>query len=79
MSSAKAAFNVAHTFKALSVGAKACSGGDFISIRSPQQDKRVLNAPSILRTEIERDMKLMGVTSVDQLCRENCASDEVGA
>jgi L-lactate dehydrogenase (cytochrome) len=31
----------------------------------------VERALELLRDEIERDMKLMGVTSVDQLSREN--------
>ena len=61
-----------HVLKALSVGAKACSGGRlYLYSLAAAGQAGVERALSILRTEIERDMKLMGVTSVDQLCREN--------
>lgn len=61
-----------HVLKALSVGAKACSGGrmylySLAAAGQPGVEKTLGN----LRTEIERDMKLMGVTSVDQLSRDN--------
>ncbi|WP_088241068.1 alpha-hydroxy acid oxidase [Calothrix rhizosoleniae] len=61
-----------HVLKALSVGAKACSGGRFylyaLACAGEAGVERVLGN---MRTEIERDMKLMGVTKLDQLSREN--------
>ena len=61
-----------HVLKALSVGAKACSGGRLYlyALAAAGQDgvERIL---SLLHSEIERDMKLMGVTAVDQLNRDN--------
>ena len=61
-----------HVLKALSVGAKACSGGRLYlyALAAAGQDgvERIL---SLLHNEIERDMKLMGVTAVDQLNRDN--------
>ncbi|UZD91143.1 alpha-hydroxy acid oxidase [Cognatishimia activa] len=61
-----------HVLKALSVGAKACSGGRMylyaLAAAGQPGVERVLGN---FRTEIERDMKLMGVTSLDQLSREN--------
>lgn len=61
-----------HVLKALSVGAKACSGGRLYlyALAAAGQDG-VERALGNLRAEIERDMKLMGVTSVSQLNREN--------
>ncbi|MEM0950363.1 MAG: alpha-hydroxy acid oxidase [Pseudomonadota bacterium] len=61
-----------HVLKALSVGAKACSGGRlYLYSLAAAGQAGVERALGNLRTEIERDMKLMGVTSVDQLSREN--------
>ncbi|MEM8786938.1 MAG: alpha-hydroxy acid oxidase [Pseudomonadota bacterium] len=61
-----------HVLKALSLGAKACSGGRLylyaLAAAGQAGVERVLGN---LRTEIERDMKLMGVTRLDQLSREN--------
>ncbi len=61
-----------HVLKALSVGAKACSGGRLylyaLAAAGQAGVERVLGN---MRTEIERDMKLMGVTKLDQLSREN--------
>ncbi|SHG80630.1 alpha-hydroxy acid oxidase [Cognatishimia maritima] len=61
-----------HVLKALSVGAKACSGGRMylyaLAAAGQAGVERVLGN---MRTEIERDMKLMGVTSLDQLSRAN--------
>tara|TARA_B100001996_G_scaffold256870_1_gene199653 strand:- start:521 stop:1669 length:1149 start_codon:yes stop_codon:yes gene_type:complete len=61
-----------HVLKALSIGAKACSGGRLYlyALAAAGQDgvERALNQ---YRTELERDMKLMGCTSVDQLSRSN--------
>jgi len=61
-----------HVLKALSVGAKACSGGRLylyaLAAAGQEGVERIL---SLLQAEIERDMKLMGVTSVGQLNRDN--------
>ncbi|MEM1111893.1 MAG: alpha-hydroxy acid oxidase [Pseudomonadota bacterium] len=61
-----------HVLKALSLGAKACSGGRFyLYALAAAGEAGVDRALGNLRTEIERDMKLMGITSLDQLCRDN--------
>ena len=61
-----------HILKALSVGAKACSGGRlYLYALAAAGQVGVERALSLLQSEIERDMKLMGVTSVDQLNRDN--------
>ena len=61
-----------HVLKALSLGAKACSGGRmYLYALAAGGQKGVERAMGNLRNEIERDMKLMGVTSVDQLTRKN--------
>ncbi|MEL7027470.1 MAG: alpha-hydroxy acid oxidase [Pseudomonadota bacterium] len=61
-----------HVLKALSVGAKACSGGRLylyaLAAAGQPGVERVLGN---MRTEIERDMKLMGITKLDQLSRDN--------
>ncbi len=61
-----------HVLKALSMGAKACSGGRLylyaLAAAGRQGVERALNQ---YRTELERDMKLMGCTSIDQLSRAN--------
>ncbi len=57
-----------HVLKALSVGAKACSGGRFYLYALAGAGRAgVERALGNLRGEIERDMKLMGCRSVDQL------------
>jgi len=61
-----------HVLKALSVGAKACSGGRFYlyalaAAGQPGVEKALAN----LRGEIERDMKLMGCKSIADLNRDN--------
>ena len=61
-----------HVLKALSVGAKACSGGRFyLYALAAAGQAGVERALENLRAEIERDMKLMGCRSVDQLSRDN--------
>lgn len=61
-----------HVLKALSVGAKACSGGRMylyaLAAAGQPGVERILGK---LRAEIERDMKLMGVKSVSELTRGN--------
>ena len=61
-----------HVLKALSVGAKACSGGRlYLYALAAAGQAGVERILSLLQSEIERDMKLMGVTAVDQLNRDN--------
>jgi len=61
-----------HVLKALSLGAKACSGGRFyLYALAAGGQKGVEKALSNLQSEIKRDMQLMGVTSIDQLTRKN--------
>ena len=61
-----------HVLKALSVGAKACAGGRlYLYALASAGQKGVERALTLLRNEIERDMKLMGCTSIDQLNRSN--------
>jgi L-lactate dehydrogenase (cytochrome) len=61
-----------HVLKALSLGAKACSGGRlYLYALAAAGQPGVERALGQLRTEIERDMKLMGVKSVSELNRGN--------
>lgn len=61
-----------HVLKALSVGAKACSGGRlYLYALAAAGQAGVEKALGNLRAEIERGMKLMGVTKLDQLRRDN--------
>ena len=61
-----------HVLKALSVGAKACSGGRlYLYALAAAGQPGVSRAVRLLREEVERDMRLMGIRSVDQLSREN--------
>lgn len=61
-----------HVLKALSVGAKACSGGRlYLYALGAGGQAGVEKTLENFRSEIERDMKLMGVTRVDQLSRDN--------
>ena len=61
-----------HVLKALSVGAKACAGGRlYLYALAAAGQAGVEKALGNLRTEIERDMKLMGVNSIGQLNRDN--------
>ena len=61
-----------HVLKALSVGAKACSGGRaYLYALAAAGQPGVERALGQLRNEIERDMKLMGCRSVAELGREN--------
>ncbi|WP_193369655.1 alpha-hydroxy acid oxidase [Pelagibius marinus] len=57
-----------HVLKALSLGAKAVGGGRFyLYPLAAAGQAGVERALGLMRAEIERGMKLMGVTSVDQL------------
>ena len=61
-----------HILKALSMGAKACSGGRlYLYALAAAGQAGVERALNQYRTELERDMKLMGCTSIDQLNRSN--------
>jgi L-lactate dehydrogenase (cytochrome) len=61
-----------HVLKALSVGAKACSGGRlYLYALAAAGQAGVERALNQYRTELERGMKLMGCTSIDQLSRSN--------
>lgn len=60
-----------HVLKALAAGAKACSGGRmYLYALAAAGQPGVERALQNLKTEIERDMKLLGVTNVSQLNRE---------
>ena len=61
-----------HVLKALSVGAKACSGGRlYLYALAAGGQRGVERTLANLRGEIERGMKLMGVSRLDQLGRGN--------
>lgn len=61
-----------HVLKALSLGAKAVGVGRYyLYPLAAAGQPGVERALGQLKTEIERDMKLMGCTRVDQLSREN--------
>lgn len=60
-----------HVLKALAAGASACSGGRmYLYALAAAGQPGVEKALGNLQREIERDMKLMGVTRVDQLNRD---------
>jgi L-lactate dehydrogenase (cytochrome) len=61
-----------HVLKALSLGAKAVGMGRFYLFPLAAAGQAgVERALGLMRTEIERDMKLMGCTSIKQLSRSN--------
>ena len=61
-----------HVLKALSLGAKACSGGRFyLYALAAAGQVGVERALQNLHNEIERDVKLMGCRSINELTREN--------
>lgn len=61
-----------HVLKALSLGAKAVGGGRFyLYPLAAAGQPGVERALGLMKAEIERGMKLMGVTSVDQLNPQN--------
>ena len=61
-----------HVLKALSVGAKACSGGRwYLYALAGAGEAGVKRALTNMREELLRDMKLMGMTSLSQLSRDN--------
>jgi L-lactate dehydrogenase (cytochrome) len=61
-----------HVLKALSLGAKAVGlGRYYLFPLAAAGQAGVEHALELMRTELVRDMKLMGCTSIDQLSREN--------
>lgn len=61
-----------HVLKALSLGAKAVGlGRYYLFPLAAAGQAGVERALELMRTELERDMKLMGCTSIDQLSRAN--------
>ncbi len=61
-----------HVLKALSVGAKACSGGRlYLYALAAAGQPGVERAVGKLRDEIERGMKLMGARKISDLSRDN--------
>jgi L-lactate dehydrogenase (cytochrome) len=61
-----------HVLKALSLGAKAVGiGRYYLFPLAVAGQAGVEQALRLMRTEIERDMKLMGCTSIRQLSRDN--------
>lgn len=60
-----------HVLKAIAAGATACSGGRmYLYALAAAGQPGVEKALQNLKTEIERDMKLLGITRIDQLNRE---------
>ena len=61
-----------HILKALSIGAKACAGGRmYLYALAAAGQNGVEKALGIYRDELERDMKLMGCTKINDLSRKN--------
>lgn len=61
-----------HVLKALSLGAKAVGiGRGYLYPLASSGQKGVERALSLMRAELERDMKLMGKTKIDQLSPQN--------
>ena len=64
-----------HVLKALSLGAKAVGMGRFYLFPlAAAGQPGVERALGLMRAELERDMKLMGCTSIQQLSRSNSVS-----
>ena len=61
-----------HMLKALSLGAKACSGGRlYLYALAAAGQAGVERALNQYKTELQRDMKLMGCTKISDLNRSN--------
>ena len=61
-----------HVIKALSMGAKAVGGGrSYLYALAAAGQAGVERALDIMRSEIERDMRLMGAKSIEDLSRKN--------
>ncbi|MGB1068336.1 MAG: alpha-hydroxy acid oxidase, partial [Henriciella sp.] len=60
-----------HVLKAIAAGAKACSGGRmYLYALAAAGQPGVERALGNMRTEIERDMKLLGVSSIQNINRD---------
>jgi len=60
-----------HVLKAIAAGAKACSGGRmYLYALAAAGQPGVERALNNLKTEIERDMRLLGVSKISQINRE---------
>lgn len=60
-----------HILKAMAAGATACSGGHmYLYALAAGGQRGVEKALANMRNEVERDMKLMGVTRLGQLSRD---------
>ena len=61
-----------HMLKALSMGAKACAGGRlYLYALAAAGQEGVERALNLYKTELVRDMKLMGCTRISDLNRNN--------
>ena len=61
-----------HMLKALSLGAKACSGGRlYLYALAAAGQPGVERALELYKSELVRDMKLMGCTKISDLNRDN--------
>jgi L-lactate dehydrogenase (cytochrome) len=61
-----------HILKALSIGAKACSGGRlYLYALAAAGQAGVERALNQYKLELERDMKLMGCTKISELSKKN--------
>ena len=61
-----------HMLKALSMGAKACAGGRlYLYALAAAGQEGVERALNLYKTELVRDMKLMGCTKISDLSRNN--------
>ena len=61
-----------HILKALSKGANACSGGRlYLLCTSVWRRERVTKSIDNLKSELTRNMKLMGFTKISQLSKDN--------
>ncbi len=64
-----------HVLKALAMGAKAVGiGRDYLFPLAAAGQAGVERALDLMRTELERDMKLMGCRSISELSRANLAT-----
>jgi L-lactate dehydrogenase (cytochrome) len=60
-----------HILKAIAAGAKACSGGRmYLYALAAAGQPGVECALNNMKTEIERDMRLLGVSNISQINRE---------
>jgi L-lactate dehydrogenase (cytochrome) len=65
-------FIVTHIIKALSLGAKACSGGRmYLYALAGAGEEGVQRAITKLKDELYRDMMLMGCKSIEELSIKN--------